>query len=214
MKPFNSRTRKGFGLLEVILVFAILMGAGAVLFYVAQRAEHTAHTDADRATLSAVAAGIGMSYQKPGWSMNDGGGPQDLFSEAPQVFAGNVCALDSWGEPGCLSTLTGQSFVVGALSGGGYSSFGPDQGTAFYVSIQGASQDDCETVLAGGPGTLGGVAAFADYNPYSGPTGLHALTNGSAVTDFCQAAADADGGTIQFLNVVYGNASSLPVPVQ
>jgi type II secretory pathway pseudopilin PulG len=180
MKPFNSRTRKGFGLLEVILVFAILMGAGAVLFYVAQRAEHTAHTDADRATLSAVAAGIGMSYQKPGWSMNDGGGPQDLFS----------------------------------LSGGGYSSFGPDQGTAFYVSIQGASQDDCETVLAGGPGTLGGVAAFADYNPYSGPTGLHALTNGSAVTDFCQAAADADGGTIQFLNVVYGNASSLPVPVQ
>jgi type II secretory pathway pseudopilin PulG len=46
-RPFRGRKNPGFGLLEVILVFAIVIGAAAVVFSVFQSAQPSAEVDAE-----------------------------------------------------------------------------------------------------------------------------------------------------------------------
>jgi type II secretory pathway pseudopilin PulG len=211
MNTFNTRSRRGFGLLEVILVFALVLAASGTLFYVAQRATLTASTDADRQLVSSIAQNIGMIYKAGSWT--SGNGPISAYTQSPNQFGGSTCGVSSDADmlgSGCVSRLAGTPIMIGEFGGGGYSPYPSDTGSAYYLEIQGASQEDCNTFLAGGPASLGGIAAFADYNPYGGPTGMHALVNGDGVVDFCEAAATQDGGTIASLNVVYGNAGFFP----
>ena len=205
--------RRGFGLLEVILVFALLMAASAILFYVAQRSNLSAHADEDRQVVSALAQNVGLLYKAGSWSIY--AGPDFQYTQTPAQLGGSTCAGsadDPYGA-GCVSRLTGAPILVGIIGGGGYSPFPDDKGAAYSVQIQGASQEDCNAFLAGGPADFGAIAVYGGYNAYSGPAGMHALKNGAGVSDFCAGAVSDAGNadeTISSLSLVYGNPAFFP----
>lgn len=60
--PLNFNARKGFGLLEVILVFAIVIGAAAVVFSVFQSAKPSADAANEAQLTSTIAANLRSTF--------------------------------------------------------------------------------------------------------------------------------------------------------
>lgn len=162
-RPLTKTRRRGFGLLEVILVFAIVIGAAAIVFTVFQSAQHRSDVEHDRTLVRTLGANIGTVFHPP-WDSSSGPGVMMAYITAPTVVGGPSCTgPDLDGSPsegqGCYSALTGMSIHVGELDQG-------TTGTAYDVQIQGVqSASDCADFLVGGPGAFGAVGVSSDQDP-------------------------------------------------
>lgn len=199
LTPVAKVWRRGFGLLEIILVFAIVIGAAAVVFTVFSSAQHRADTEHDRELVRTLGANLSTLFHPP-WNSTTGPAVMMAYQMSPTVVGGSGCYgpdLNGAATPGqgCYSALTGYSLHVGELDQG-------TSGTAFDVQIQGVkSVGDCADFLVGGAGAFGGAGISTQDDP---PAVWANPTSQADVLTWCEAHAAGDG-TIDNIMVWWGH---------
>ena len=192
------RKRRGFGLLEVILVFAIVIGAAAVAFIASQNATTAASVDHDRTMVNVVGS---TALQMYGANWNGAGSPvQTEFYAAPAQFGPGFCAVDpNTFIPGCYVTLTGEPLRFIELSN---TSGGNIVGVGVALAFDDLTQGQCNALLAGGTPLMGAAGAYATSPP------TQVLHNQNDVMNFC--AANASGGMESSIYIVYTPTGLVP----
>ncbi len=181
-RPLSHHRHKAFGLFEVILVFAIVIGASAVLFGIVPSAQRAAAADHDRTMLTTI---VGNSQQlyRPFWP---GGSISAQYSLQPKMFGATFCTSPGDGvlsdAAGCRSALSDQPVLMGEVV-----TSGTNLGQGFTLTLNDLSTDQCIALLSGGQGALG---AQAIQN--STPMGQAVNTSSDAVT-FCTGNDNGDG---------------------
>jgi type II secretory pathway pseudopilin PulG len=179
-----ARTRKGFGLLEVILVFALVIGAGAVTFFVAQSVSRSAAVDHDRNMATTIAANIFSVYQRD-WDDTNGKQVLAAWDVNSQQFAGGFCSSgDNHSGLNCRSALSGEPVDVSEYAVG-------TTGEAIGVDFQDLTIDQCVSLLAGGQGTIGAQAI--GNSPTYGTT----VSSEVDAISFCKAAASGSNVRVE-----------------
>lgn len=193
--PLTRRARKGFGLLEVILVFALVIGAGAVVFSVYQSAQARAEIAHDRELMSTLAGNLMTIFNKP-WDANNGPAVQDAYYAHPATLGGPQCSVSDH-SPGCWSETANAPLGVGEVDSG---MPGAVVGVAFTVGFTGYPQGitiaQCVGLLSGGPQSVGGVAALVKPGEWH-----QAKTD---IPGFC-ASGDDGTGHIADLEIAFGH---------
>lgn len=183
-RPLSKTHRRGFGLLEVILVFAIVIGAAAIVFTVFQSAQHRADVEHDRTLVRTLGANLSTLFHAP-WDESNGPPVMMAYNQNPTTVGGPGCYgpdLDGSASPGqgCYSILTHSSLRVGEMNG-----------TAFDVQINGVSSvSDCADFLTGGAGAFGATGISTQDDPIGV---LATPTSQGDILTWCQAHAASDG---------------------
>lgn len=201
-----KRTRKGFGLLEVILVFAIVIGAAAVVFEVFLPAQQAAAADHDRAMASTIASNTFQLFSSG--SSVQGAPVMMSFDQYPDQFAPGFCTIDpSIGTGTCVSALAG-SPVSSSLMEVDQTVAGANTLLAIGIRFQDLTVDQCQALLAGGTASAGMSGVMSDSITTSTP-----LADETAVINFCSTAAGGSN-VIDQMYAVYqpGPAASAPAP--
>ena len=154
MKSFSSfkaRASKGFGLLEVILVFAIVIGAAAVVFTVFQSAKPSADASNEASNLTTIATNLKSTYGINHNYPTSLGNPDAIKAKA---IPSSMIAADG-------STVSSQ---WGAVTVAG-------KGPTFTITYAGVPSDACAKFVSGvagffpdgiGTGTAGATNILAN----------------------------------------------------
>jgi len=198
--PTLARTRQGFGLLEVILVFALVIGAGAVTFFVAQSASRSAAVDHDRSMATTIAANIFSVYQRD-WDDTNGQQVVAAWNSNSQQFAGGFCLPgNNSGGLNCRSELSGEPVDITEYISG-------TTGEGIGVDFQDLTVDQCASLLAGGQNTVGAQAIG------NGPLYATTVSSESEAISFCKAAASGSSVRVELFFTPSGpwpNLSTVP----
>jgi len=191
-------SRRGFGLLEVILVFAIVIGAAAVVFTVFQSAQRAASVDHDRQMVETIATNI-MSVFPAHWPALTGPAVQDSYTAHSTSYGKGFCdpAADPAHGVGCFSSFNGEPIIVSESDGGGAQPYG----LGFAFIFLDLTTDQCIALLSGGPGTIGSQGAG------TAPGIAHQLKTEAGVVSFCSTASVAG-----FVSELYVDYSPTPWP--
>lgn len=168
MRPtvVSPRHRRGFGLLEVILVFALLIGAGVAVFDVFRSAQASAEATDTNERLNTLAANaratFGHDYSPlfDAYSTASGFNGPAALTLLQKVYTVN--GTTATGPDGSTVTVNAwrDSFTLNA----------PD-GSMFLITISNIGKDSCAKLLAavvGNGSNFTGVAITApNANPYS-----------------------------------------------
>ena len=203
----HSRRHKGFGLLEVILVFAITLGAAAVVFGVFLPAHQAAAADHDRTMANTVASNAfqlfaaGSSVQGPEVMMS--------FDQYPDQFAPGFCSIDpDTGGGDCMSALAG-SPIGSIMQVNSQSAAGAMTLQAIGIRFQDLTVDQCQALLAGGTSSGGMAGVQSDSIAITQP-----LASETDVINFCTSSS-AGAPTIDQIYLMYQPSSaptSTPAP--
>jgi len=189
-RALTRRARRGFGLLEVILVFAIVIGAAAVTFSIYASAKRSADVDHDRQMAQTVAANI-MTIFPANWPAPNGPALQDAYYAHSTSFGKGFCDPES--DPaygvGCFSAFTGESMGLMEIDGGG----AQPSGIGFGLVFNDLTTDQCIALLSGGPASIGAQGAGTD------PFIIHKLKTQGEVVSFCTSAST--GGFVSQLSL-------------
>jgi hypothetical protein len=198
-RPIQRRSRRGFGLLEVILVFAIVIGAAAIVFTVFSSANDAAAVDHDHAMATTIRANV-YSIFPAHWDASNGPAVEDAFYANAKLYGGSgFCdSDDNPGQGGCYSALTGQFVGMTEEDGGGAQAYGLD----FGLSWTDLSTGQCIELLSGGVSSTGGQAV--SLSPFSGSD----PETESDVIKFCQGASN--GGFIDQMAIMYTPSGPYP----
>lgn len=193
------RKRRGFGLLEVILVFAIVIGAAAVIFYVNQSATTAAEVDHDRTMMNVVESNALAMY---GANWNGAGAPvMTEFNTAPAQFAPGFCDVDpNTFIPGCYSSLTGEPINIMEMD---ITQGGATTGQGIGIRFEDLTTAQCISLLSGADSSLGSAGALSANG---GATTV--LNTQSDVVNFCT--ANASGGIESSLSVIFTPTGQVP----
>lgn len=200
---FHQR-RKGFGLLEVMLVFAITIGAAAVIFGVFVPAQRAAAADHDR-TMANTLASTAFQFFGAGSSVT---GPEVMmsFNQYASQFAPGFCKVDPvTGIGDCMSELA-SSPVASIMQVNNQTSAGGTTLQAIGIRFQDLTIEDCQALLAGGTSSGGMSGVQSDSIATTTP-----LADESAVINFCTSSA-AGSDTIDQIYLMY-QPSSAPTAV-
>jgi type II secretory pathway pseudopilin PulG len=197
-RALTRRARRGFGLLEVILVFAIVIGTAAVTFGVFIPAQRAADVSHDRQMAQTVAANI-MTIFPANWPAPNGPAVEDAYYAHPLSFGKGFCdpAADAIHSVGCFSAFTGESMGLSESDGGGAQPYG----IGFALFFNDLTTDQCIALLSGGPGSIGAQGAG------TAPGIAHQLKTQGEVVSFCTGASS--GG---FVSQLYLDYSPSPWP--
>lgn len=200
--PITKTRRRGFGLLEVILVFAVLIGVSATIFEVASSANDKAAVDHDRQIATTIAGNI-MTLFPRGWDASNGPTVADTYYANPKIMGGPNCtAVDLAQSPGsgCYSDITGTVMGVGEQDQNNF-------GTAFSVGLTHVPDAaTCAEYLAGGAQSMGGIGIS------SGDNQLLTSTSQGDIESWCQSHATGPGGSVPDVEVYFGRWQFLPPP--
>jgi type II secretory pathway pseudopilin PulG len=99
--PTRRRTRRGFGLLEVILVFAIVIGAAAVVFTVFQSTQPSADSNRATSDLAVLSANIRSSYLVGSnfTGLNNTVAIGNKWVPSTMLSSGGTSIVGTWGLP-------------------------------------------------------------------------------------------------------------------
>jgi len=197
----THRSRKGFGLLEVILVFAIVIGAAAVVFGVYEPAQREAAATHDRLMVQTMASNTFALFPM---NWNDTGHPVNaayFYDSTP--FGGAFC--DWHKDPtrgiGCFSAMTGTNVMLGGASAPGPLG-GPRLGMGVNIAFFDLTTAQCASLLAGGPASIGAVGVeFGDGM-------AHQLKTEAAVVDACN--SNASGGYLNYVALDFSPSNQWP----
>ena len=169
MKSFSSfkaRASKGFGLLEVILVFAIVIGAAAVVFTVFQSAKPSADSSNEASNLTTIATNLKSTY-----------GINHSYTGLTKTTAIAAKAIPASMTDG--TNITSQWGAVDVKANTDTSKFD--------ITYNGVPNDACAKFVSGVAGffpdgiTIGGASVMSTTNPTQ--------VDNSAVITACGAAA-------------------------
>lgn len=175
-----SRSR-GFGLLEIILVFAVILGAGAAVFAVFRSAQASAQASDANDRLSALVgnlrATMGVNHDYSSLS--------DAYSTAS---AFNTAAAASLLQK--IYTVSGTNHTATAPDGSTITvnawrdsfTVGRPAGSMFLITISNIPQDSCAKFLAAVVGNGSAFAGVAITGPASNSYSWIALQNTAAAT--------------------------------
>lgn len=199
--PITRTRRQGFGLLETILVFAVVIGAAAVAFTMYESAQRQADIDHDRTLIETLGANLGTVFHPP-WNAANGPTVQNLYYQYAAELGGSSCTSNDQPQqqPGCLSNLSGQPLGVGETDTNG-------SGVDFSVTIQNLPDvATCAALLAGGPSAFGSVGFYTQGQPPF--TWAQPKTQADVLT-WCQSIAAGDG-TVADVEIYYGEPAPTP----
>jgi hypothetical protein len=199
VRPFQRRSRLGFGLLEVILVFAIVIGAAAIVFTVFSSANDKAAVDHDH-QMSATIRGNVFSIFPAHWDASNGSPVADAFYSKAKLLGGSgFCDSDNnQVNGGCYSGLNGQPLGMMEVDGGGAQAYGQ----AFGLVWDDLTPGQCVQLLSGGVASTGGQAVSLGVITGSDPE------TESDVISFCQGASN--GGFIDQMAIFYTPSGPYP----
>lgn len=185
-RPLHRRKSRAFGLLEVILVFAIVIGAAAVVFTVFSSSNGSAQADRVVEETNMIAANIRTSP----WGMNHDYSTLPNGQFIPGIFPA------SWNVSGqAIDPSTGQLAQVGP----GFTNqqfnitlnYEPSDGAACTKMISSFAADGYDDVWVAGPGpTDMGASVCASTNPCK--------PDMSKVTAWCSGTLFTDGPSFGF----------------
>lgn len=201
MKTLTISSRhKGFGLLEVMLVFAITVGAASVVFDVFVPAQRAAAADHDRALANTLASNA-MQLFTSGTSVT-GAPVMTAFNQYPTQFAPGFCSIDPATQIGdCLSALTAMPTAVNVMETN--STVGSSTALqSIGIRFQDLTVDQCQALLAGGT-TTGGMSGVESDSI----TTVTPLTNETDVINFCTTSA-AGSDVIDQVYLMYQPSSA------
>jgi len=205
MNPFNlPRRRKGFGLLEVILVFAITIGATATIFGVFLPAQQAAAADHDRAMANTIASNTFQLFNA-GSAMT---GPEVMmaFNQYPAQFAPGFCSIDPATQIGdCVSALGGAP--IGNLMEVNQTTGGSMTLQAIGIRFQDLTVGQCQALLAGGTSSGGMAGVQSDSIAVTQP-----LPNETAVINFCTTSAAGSDNIDQIYLMYQPSAPTAAAP--
>ena len=157
----HYRRRQGFGLLEVILVFALIIGVAALTFSVFTGANGSAQANRVVQETNLIAANIRTSP----WGMNHNYASLPYGQFVPGIFPA------SWDQNGqAIDPSTGQLAMVGQ----GFTpqqfnitlNYEPTDGAACARMLSAFAADGYDDIWAAGPGpTDSGASVCASTNP-------------------------------------------------
>jgi hypothetical protein len=198
-RPFQRRTRRGFGLLEVILVFAIVIGAAAIVFTVFSSANDAAAVDHDHAMATTIRGNV-YSIFPAHWDASNGPAVENAFYAKAKLLGGaGFCDSDNnQVNGGCYSALNGQPLGLTEVDGGGAQAYG----LAFGLVWDDLTPGQCTQLLSGGVASTGGQAVSLDAFTGSDPE------SESDVISFCQGASN--GGFIDQMAIFYTPSGPYP----
>ncbi len=186
-RSLHRRKSRAFGLLEVILVFAIVIGAAAVVFTVFTGANGSANADRVVAQTDLIAANIRTSP----WGMNHD------YSTLPTngQYIPGIFPTD-WNQSGqAIDPSTGQP----ALIGPGFNNqqfnitmnYEPSDGAACTKMLSAFAAEGYDDIWAAGPGPSDrGSSVCATTNPCK--------VDMTAVTAWCSGTLFTDGPSFGF----------------
>ena len=180
VRPLRKHRSRAFGLLEVILVFAIVIGAAAVMFTVFSSSNGSAQADRVVEETNMIAANIRTSP----WGMNHDYSTLPNGQFIPGIFPA------SWNQSGqAVDPSTGQLAQVGP----GFTSqqfnitlnYEPSDGAACTKMISAFAADGYDDIWVAGPGpTDTGASVCATTNPCKPDmTKVTAWCSGTLFTD-------------------------------
>lgn len=197
--PFLRR-RNGFGLLEVMLVFAITIGAAAVVFGVFVPAQKAAAADHDRTMANTLATNAFQFFTAGSSTV----GPEVMmsFDQYANQFAPGFCSVNPvTGIGDCMSALAG-SPVASVMQVNSQASDGSATLQAIGIRFQDLTVDQCQALLAGG--TVSGGMAGVQSDSISVTQPLKSETD---VITFCTNSA-AGSGLIDQIYLMYQPSSA------
>lgn len=165
---FRKSTSRGFGLLEVILVFALVIGAAAVVFSVFQSAKPSADASNEGSNLSTIATNIKSTY---GINHNYTG-LDNTSAIAAKIIPSSMASG--------TSTVTSQWGAVTVAAG--------TPTTEFTITYAGVPTETCAKFVTGVAGffpdgiTVGGTTVL-DTNGKLDPAALATNCNAAAPVD-------------------------------
>lgn len=140
----RNRKSKGFGLLEVILVFAIVIGAAAVVFTVFQSAKPSADASNEGSNISTIATNLKSTY-----------GISNSYTGLTNTTAIQAKAIPASMTDGTNVTSGWGAVTVAADAGGGNAAVCATAGRCFDITYSTVPQDACLKLVQG-------IAGFFD----------------------------------------------------
>jgi len=171
---FNKRS-KGFGLLEVILVFAIVIGAAAVVFTVFQSAKPSADASNEGSNVSTIATNLKSTY-----------GISNSYAGMTKANAISAKAIPSSMTDGTLITSSWGDVDVKAA--GAAAGVCATAGRCFDITYNAVPTDTCAKLVQG-------VAGFFDDIQVGGASVLDSTTGKPSSTNIVSKCAGTSGAS-------------------
>jgi prepilin-type N-terminal cleavage/methylation domain-containing protein len=187
MNGFTHSRQEGFTLIELLLVLGAIALLAVTAFYVYPSVKTGIAVNHDRQAVQLVAANV-QALWPSSWDASKGPALSDSYYSNPYAYG----VTDPFSE----ARLGARNLGVGEVDAG-------TTGIAFSINLFDLTENECVRFLSGGPDSIGAIGAYANDNPFGGPTGLHKLTHPTDVIEFCGAAAT--DGKLHSLSVLYGH---------